>query len=77
MSEERMTEGSANPVWYCVVVRDSPTGRYQHYRCFWNQRDAELYKLQLEQAGDRMEQSSAKVAIEILPGGEPPQRTIV
>jgi hypothetical protein len=71
-----MTEDSPNAVWYCVVVRDSPTGRYQHYRCFWNQHDAELYKLQLEQAGDCTEQSSAKVTIETLPGGELPQRTI-
>lgn len=72
----RMTEQSPHSVWYCVVVRDSPTGRYQHYRCFWNQHEAEVYKLQLERAGDPMEQSTSTVKIETLPGGELPKRTI-
>ena len=71
-----MTGDSANAFWYCVVVRDPLTGRYQHYRCFWTQREAELYKLQLEQMGDRTEQPSAKVAIETLPGGELPERIV-
>ena len=30
-----MTGDAANAFWYCVVVRDPLTGRYQHYRCFW------------------------------------------
>ena len=47
-----MTGDAANAFWYCVVVRDPLTGRYQHYRCFWTQREAELYKLQLERMGD-------------------------
>jgi hypothetical protein len=71
-----MTEPSANAIWYCVVVRDAVTKRFQHYRCFWNEREAEIYKLQLEQAGDAMQQSAAIVAIETLPGGELPQRVI-
>ena len=71
-----MTEHPANAFWYCVVVRDPLTGRYQHYRCFWTQREAVLYKLQLEQMGDRTEQSSAKIGIETLPGGELPERTV-
>ena len=71
-----MTGDSANAFWYCVVVRDPLTGRYQHYRCFWTEREAEVYKVQLEQMGDRTEQSSQRVAIEILPGGELPQRVL-
>ena len=71
-----MTEPSASPVWFCVVVRDPRTARYQHYRCFWTKREAEVYKLQLEQMGDRAEQSAQKIAIETLPGGELPQRVL-
>jgi hypothetical protein len=64
------------PVWYCVVVRDPATKRYQHYRCLWNMRDAELYKLQLEQSGDRSDQGSSNVTIETLPAGELPEKVL-
>ncbi|HWF39107.1 MAG TPA: hypothetical protein VG322_11345 [Candidatus Acidoferrales bacterium] len=71
-----MTGDSAHAFWYCVVVRDPLTGRYQHYRCFWTEREADVYKLQLQQMGDRTERSSQRIAIETLPGGELPQRVL-
>jgi hypothetical protein len=71
-----MTEPVAHAVWFCVVVRDPRTGRYQHYRCFWTEHEAEVYKLQLEQMGDPTEQSAQRIAIETLPGGELPQRVL-
>jgi hypothetical protein len=69
-----MPEELAEPVWYCVVVRDPITKRYQHYRCLSNMRDAEMYKLQLEQSGDRSAQGSSNVMIETLPAGELPSK---
>jgi len=69
MSDER-----AHQVWYCVVVRDPSTKRYQHYRCLWTLRDAEMYKLQLEQSGDRSVQGPSNVTIETLPAGELPKK---
>lgn len=71
-----MTEPPAHAVWYCVVVRDAANRRFQHYRCFWKERDAEVYKLQLEQMGDAMAEGAATVAIETLPGGELPPRVV-
>jgi len=71
-----MNEPPANAVWYCVVVRDSRSTRFQHYRCFWNRHEAEAYKLQLEQMGDSMVQAVATVSIETLPGGELPKRVL-
>lgn len=71
-----MTDASAHKVWYCVVSRDPRTGRYNHYRCFWTEREAEAYKVQLEQMGDSSEHSTARIAIETLPGGELPQRVL-
>jgi hypothetical protein len=71
-----MAEYAGNAFWYCVVARDPASGRYSHYRCFWTQREAEVYKLQLEQMGDRTEEPSTKIAIEILPGGDLPERIV-
>jgi hypothetical protein len=72
--EQEMSQEPAEAVWYCVVVRDALTKRFQHYRCLWNRPDAESYKLQLEQASDRPEKGSSSVAIEVLPAGELPKR---
>ena len=71
-----MTNSSGQKVWYCVVSRDPRTGRYDHYRCFWTEHEAEVYKLQLEQMGDCTEQATARIGIETLPGGELPQRVL-
>ena len=68
-----MAEGPPVAVWYCVVVRDQITKRFQHYRCLWNMGDAEKYKLQLDQAEDLPEKRSSDVAIEILPAGQLPK----
>jgi hypothetical protein len=71
-----MGDESAEAIWYCVVVRDGVTKHFRHYRCLWNRRDAEIYKLQLEQAGDQSDHSLSVVTIETLPAGEVPQKTI-
>ena len=68
-----MSNEVAQSVWYCVVVRDPVTKRYQHYRCLWTMREAANYKLQLEQSGDRSEHASSNVVIETLPAGELPK----
>jgi hypothetical protein len=72
---EPMAEDSLGSVWYCVVIRDENTKQCRHYRCLWNRRDAELYKLQLEQQADHTDQSTS-VLIETLPAGEMPKKKI-
>jgi hypothetical protein len=70
-----MANSSAEAVWYCVVVRDEATKQCRHSRCLWNLRDAELYKLQLEQQADRIE-GTTRILIETLPAGEMPKKSI-
>jgi hypothetical protein len=71
-----MPAESVNSVWYCVVIRDEQTTQCLHYRCVWTQREAELYKIQIEQADDRMGHVPSTVTIETLPGGELPKRKL-
>ncbi|MGH9772178.1 MAG: hypothetical protein ACRD4Q_10845 [Candidatus Acidiferrales bacterium] len=71
-----MSNGAAGTIWYCVVVRDEATTQCMHYRCVWTQREAELYKVQIQQAEDRPGRVTSTVTIETLPGGELPKKIL-